>query len=46
MIEGQGEQEVASRAVLIGAGEDRQMKELARLSETLGLEVLGNLEQG
>lgn len=47
MIEGQGEQEVSeSRAILVGAGEDRQMKELARLSETLGLEVLGSLEQG
>lgn len=46
MIEGQGEQEVASRAILVGAGEDRQMRELVRLSETLGLEVLGSLEQG
>jgi GTPase len=47
MIEGQGEQEVSeSRAILVGAGEDRQMKELARLSETLGLEVSGSLEQG
>jgi GTPase len=46
MIEGQREQEVSSRSILVGAGEDRQMKELARLSETLGLEVLGSLEQG
>ena len=34
------------RAVLVGAGEDRQMGELARLAETLGLEVVGVLEQG
>ena len=34
------------RAVLVGAGEDRQMEELGRLSETLGLEVVGVLEQG
>jgi GTP-binding protein HflX len=32
-------------AVLVGAGEDRQMEELARLSETLGLEVVGVMEQ-
>ena len=31
--------------VLVGAGEDRQMEELARLSETLGLEVVGVIEQ-
>jgi GTP-binding protein HflX len=31
--------------VLVGAGEDRQMEELARLSETLGLEVVGVMEQ-
>ena len=46
MIEEQKEQEADSRAILVGAGEDRQMRELARLSETLGLEVLGSLEQG
>src|SRR3989337_1850171 len=34
------------RAVLVGAGEDRQMEELGRLSETLGLVVVGVLEQG
>jgi GTP-binding protein HflX len=34
-----------NRAVLVGAGEDRQMGELARLAETLGLEVVGVLEQ-
>src|SRR5919112_2073376 len=34
------------RALLVGAGEDRQMEELGRLSETLGLEVVGVLEQG
>jgi GTP-binding protein HflX len=33
------------RAVLVGAGEDRQIEELARLSETLGLEVVGVMEQ-
>jgi GTPase len=34
------------RAVLVGAGEDRQMGELGRLSETLGLEVVEVMEQG
>ena len=34
------------RAVLVGAGEDRQMEELGRLSETLGLEVVEVMEQG
>src|SRR5215207_1246502 len=34
------------RALLVGAGEDRQMEELGRLSETLGLEVVGVMEQG
>jgi GTPase len=33
-------------AILVGAGEDRQVGELGRLAETLGLEVLGTLEQG
>jgi GTPase len=33
------------RALLVGAGEDRQMEELGRLSETLGLEVVGVMEQ-
>src|SRR5918997_2432765 len=33
------------RAVLVGAGEDRQMGELGRLSETLGLEVVEVMEQ-
>jgi GTPase len=46
MIDGQRERETDSGALLVGAGEDRQMEELARLSETLGLEVLGSLEQG
>jgi GTPase len=32
--------------VLVAAGEDRQLGELARLAETLGLEVVGELEQG
>ena len=31
------------RAILVAAGEDRQMEELGRLSETLGLEVVGVL---
>ena len=35
-----------NRTVLVGAGEARQMGELARLAETLGLEVVGVLEQG
>src|SRR5919107_479954 len=34
------------RALLVGAGEDRQMEELGRLSETLGLEVVGLMEPG
>ena len=34
------------RASLVAAGEDRQMEELGRLSETLGLEIVGVLEQG
>src|SRR5215203_685512 len=34
------------RALLVGAGEDRQMEELGRLSGTLGLEVVGFIEQG
>jgi GTP-binding protein HflX len=34
------------RALLVGAGEDRQMEELWRLSETLGLEVVGVMELG
>ena len=33
------------RAILVAAGEDRELGELARLAETLGLEVLGELEQ-
>ncbi|MDP8951586.1 MAG: GTPase HflX [Actinomycetota bacterium] len=34
------------RAILVGAGDDRQMGELGRLAQTLGLEVVGVLEQG
>jgi GTP-binding protein HflX len=34
------------RAILVGVGEDRQMGELARLVETLELEVVETLEQG
>ncbi|MBV9454356.1 MAG: GTPase HflX [Rubrobacter sp.] len=33
------------RAVLVGAGEDREIGELSRLAGTLGLEVVGSLEQ-
>src|ERR671917_1921894 len=40
------EQVEKNRAVLVGAGEDRQMGELVRLAETLGLEVVGVMEQG
>jgi GTPase len=34
------------RAVLVGAGEARHLDELARLAGTLGVEVVGRLEQG
>lgn len=33
------------RAVLVGAGEDRYLEELASLARTLGVEVVGTLEQ-
>jgi GTP-binding protein HflX len=33
-------------AILVGAGEDRHMAELERLATTLGMEVVGVLEQG
>lgn len=33
------------RVLLVGAGEERYMQELARLAETLGLEVVGITEQ-
>ncbi|MBA4115900.1 MAG: GTPase HflX [Rubrobacter sp.] len=46
MNKGENERESESRAVLVSAGEDRQVAELGRLSETLGLEVVGVLEQG
>ncbi len=39
-------QESESKAVLVAAGEDRQLPELARLAQTLGLGVIGALEQG
>jgi GTP-binding protein HflX len=35
-----------ARAVLVGAGEPRHMEELGRLAATLGMEVVGVLEQG
>ena len=34
------------KAVLVAAGGDRQLTELGRLAQTLGLEVVGELEQG
>jgi len=37
---------VVGKVVLCGAGESRHMGELRRLSETLGLEVRGCMEQG
>jgi GTP-binding protein HflX len=40
------EERTENRAVLVGAGDDREMGELGRLAETLGLEITGNLEQG
>ena len=46
MIERGREEAKENRAVLVAAGEDRQLGELARLAETLGLEVVGELEQG
>ncbi|MDP8974724.1 MAG: GTPase HflX [Actinomycetota bacterium] len=46
MIEGRNEGETGTGTVLVAAGEDRQLEELARLVETLGLNVLGGLEQG
>ena len=36
---------VEERVVLVGAGEDRELGELGRLVETLGLEVAGEMEQ-
>ena len=47
MMEGRNEgREDGGGTVLVAAGEDRQLEELARLVETLGLEVLGELAQG
>ena len=45
---GNREEEAGSgvRAVLVGAGEPRHMEELGRLATTLGMEVVGVLEQG
>lgn len=40
------EEMAEKNAVLVGAGDDREMGELGRLAETLGLEVLDVLEQG
>src|SRR5918998_1085485 len=38
--------ELGAGAVLVGAGEPRHMEELGRLATTLGMEVVGVLEQG
>lgn len=46
MNKGENERELESRAVLVSAGEERHVAELGRLSETLGLEIVGVLEQG
>ena len=46
MIEQEREEAQENRAVLVAAGEDRQLGGLARLAETLGLEGVGELEQG
>jgi GTP-binding protein HflX len=45
MEEMTGQAENDHRAILVGAGEDRQMEELAHLSKTLNLEVAGVMEQ-
>lgn len=34
-----------NRVILVGAGEDRHIQELSRLAATLGIEVVGQLEQ-
>jgi GTP-binding protein HflX len=34
------------KAILVAAGEDRQLAELGRLAQTMGLAVVGELEQG
>ncbi len=46
MIEERAGREAERRAILVAAGEDRQVAELGRLAGTLGLEVVGALEQG
>src|SRR5919202_2906537 len=40
------EERTGKRAILAAAGDDRQVGELGRLAGTLGLEVVGSLEQG
>lgn len=37
--------ETEERAILVGAGEERYLNELGRLAETLGVRVVGSLEQ-
>ena len=37
--------DLEERAVLVGAGEGRHLKELGRLAATLGVRVVGSLEQ-
>src|ERR687894_2071114 len=46
MIEVGERTESGARAVLVGAGEPRHMEELGRLATTLGMEVVGVVEQG
>lgn len=46
MIKEEKGREADHRAILVGSGEDRQIAELGRLAQTLGLEVVGSLEQG
>ena len=43
MLESHAKQEIG--AILVGAGEDRYLEELRRLADTLGISVLGTLEQ-
>ena len=42
---GKGSKSNVITAILVGAGEDRYLDELGRLADTLGLEVVGTLEQ-
>ncbi|HVF02865.1 MAG TPA: GTPase HflX [Rubrobacteraceae bacterium] len=46
MVEGDSRMGDEEKAILVAAGEDRQLAELGRLAHTLGLGVVGELEQG